>query len=255
MKRLIYSAACILLTIVFLVSAYKFFGGVHEEQESAHLTKKLIAEAISEQPTEFTHDFEKTEATEPKEVPPISVDFNALWETNQDVIAWIYCADTPINYPVTQSNDNSFYLRRLLDGSYNTSGTLFLDYRCSADFLDQNSIIYGHNMQNDSMFGTLPGYTEQSYYEAHPILWLLTPEQNYKVALFAGFVTPSDSESYNVLYDIADLGKYIDEALEKSTFTADVELNDIERIITLSTCSYEYENARYVLLGKLEECG
>lgn len=255
MKRLIYCAACTLLTIVFFVSAYKFFGEVHEEQESIHLTKKLIAEAVSEQSAESTYVFEETEAPELKEVPPISVDFNALWETNQDIVAWIYCADTPINYPVVQSDDNNYYLRRLLDGSYNTSGTLFLDCRCNADFMDRNSIIYGHNMKNNTMFGTLPSYTEQSYYEAHPIMWLLTPEQNYKVELFSGFITPSDSESYDVFYGKADLEKYVEETLQKSTFTADVELNDAGRIITMSTCSYEYENARYVLLGRLEECG
>lgn len=110
-------------------------------------------------------------------------------------------------------------------------------------------------MKNDTMFGILPEYTEQSYYEAHPVMWLLTPEQNYKVELFAGFVTPSDSESYDIVYDRKDREQYIEEALLKSTFTADVETERIERIITLSTCSYEYENARYVLLGRLKECG
>jgi sortase, srtB family len=247
MKRLISTALSILLLCVFLFSAYKIYSYFREERESSYLTNSLIDEAVSEQTASLPSDSENKPNA--KERPPITVDFNALWETNQDIIAWIYCEDTPINYPIVQSDDNSYYLRRLLDGSYNVAGTLFLDYRCKADFTDCNSIIYGHNMKNDTMFGTLPEYTEQSYYEAHPVMWLLTPEQNYKVELFAGFVTPSDSESYDIVYDRKDREQYIEEALLKSTFTADVETERIERIITLSTCSYEYENARFILIG------
>lgn len=248
MKRLICTVLLILLLCVFLFSAYRIYSYIGEERESGYLMNSLIDEAVVP-----SSDLENEPNA--KERPPITVDFNALWETNQDIIAWIYCEGTPINYPIAQRDDNSYYLRRLLDGSYNVAGTLFLDYRCKADFTNCNSIIYGHNMKNDTMFGTLLEYTEQSYYEAHPVMWLLTPEQNYKIELFAGFVTPSDSESYDVICNMNDWKQYIEDALQKSTFTANVESEGIERIITLSTCSYEYGNARYVLLGRLEECG
>ena len=128
------------------------------------------------------------------ETPPIRVDFDALREKNDDVVAWIYCPDTPINYPVVQAADNEAYLHRLLDGSKNSAGTLFMDFRNSSDFSDWNSVIYGHNMKNGSMFGTLMDYKTQSYFDAHPKVFLLTPEQDYVVKIVAGFVTPADAE-------------------------------------------------------------
>lgn len=84
------------------------------------------------------------------------------------MLAWLYCPDTVINYPVVQSDDNEYYLRRLMDGSSNTAGTLFADYRCSPDFSDPHTVIYGHNMKNDTMFGILPEYGAQEFYEPHP---------------------------------------------------------------------------------------
>lgn len=117
MKRLISTALSILLLCIFLFSAYKIYSYFREERESSYLTNSLIDEAVIP-----SSDSENELNT--KERPPIAVDFNALWETNQDIIAWIYCEDTPINYPIVQSDDNSYYLRRLLDGSYNVAGTL-----------------------------------------------------------------------------------------------------------------------------------
>ena len=73
-----------------------------------------------------------------------------------------------------------------------------MDYRCNADFSDSSSIVYGHNMKNDSMFGILPNYCEQRYFDEHPIMYLLTPETDYRVDMFAGFVTPADSEVYRL---------------------------------------------------------
>ena len=83
-----------------------------------------------------------------QETAPIIVDFEVLQTENKDIIAWLHCPDTKINYPVAQSEDNSYYLRRLLDGSWNTAGTIFMDYRNSADFSDRHTVIYGHNMKN-----------------------------------------------------------------------------------------------------------
>ena len=92
----------------------------------------------------------------------------------KDVVAWIDCEDTLINDPIVQNGDNNYYLRRLLNGQYNLSGTLFIDYRNQADFSDWNTIIYGHNMNNDTMFGILPDYRKQELFDPHPVMYLLT---------------------------------------------------------------------------------
>lgn len=246
----------------FLFSAFMLWNRRTEMQASAAVTEDMvqIATKPKQQPSApGDKDEPKPASDDPEDdgvlqkIAPIEVDFEALRQENPDIIAWIYCPDTPINYPVVQAEDNSYYLRRLVDGTWNSSGTLFLDYRNADDFSDVNSVIYGHNMQNDSMFGTLLRYTEQEYYEQHPVICLLTPEKDYQVELFAGFTTPSDS----AIYDLSAINeKTADEVLcliETSTFTAEMNVKSEDRILTLSTCSYEYSNARYVVMGVLKQ--
>lgn len=184
---------------------------------------------------------------------PIQVDFDALCGQNQDVVAWLYCPDTPINYPVAQASDNEYYLHRLLDGSKNSAGTLFMDYRNAGNLSDWNCVIYGHNMINDSMFGTLPDYKSQEYFATHTKLYLFTPAGSFAIVLVAGFTTAANDELYsNFSPDGEDQRRLIEDWLERSDFCADYEPNEEDRFITLSTCSYDYDNARYVLIGTLK---
>ena len=117
----------------------------------------LIDKAVETAPqTQQTENGQTESAIKPvSETAPITVDFERLQEENKDIIAWLYCPDTEINYPVVQSKDNEYYLRRLLDGTWNIAGTLFMDYRNAADCSDLHTIIYGHNMKNNTMFGSL----------------------------------------------------------------------------------------------------
>lgn len=196
------------------------------------------------------------EADEPqtiRETAPITVDFERLTAQYPDVVAWIYCPDTIIDYPIMQAENNEKHLRTLPDGTWNIAGTLFMDYRNAEDFSDSNSIIYGHNMKNDSMLGTLPDYSNQEYYEANPHWYLLTPTADYKIELIAGYVTHSTSEAYAIPGTAEERESLIQTSLENSDFVAEVEIAENENLITLSTCSYEYDDARYVLVGVLKE--
>ena len=107
-------------------------------------------------------------------------------------------------------------------------------------------------MKNEEMFGTLPSYSRQEYYETHPQLWILTRQCAYRVELLAGFVTAADSEAYTLFQDTEELHRYLRNAMDNSTFcAAPVDVEGVARIVTLSTCSYENPEARYVLLGGL----
>ena len=195
------------------------------------------------------------EPVEP-EYAPISVNFDLLLAENSDVVGWLYCEGTPINYPVMRSLDNEDYLHRDLNGKYLYAGSLFADYRCSAVGTDGNYIIYGHNMKNDTMFGTLDEYKRQAYYDEHPVLYYLTPECSYKLELFAGLVTKSDSEIYSVQFPNTEAFEaFLQNLQENSTFRSDVAVTGEDRIVTLSTCSYEFNNARYTVFGKLTALG
>ncbi len=189
--------------------------------------------------------------SEPKEQVPLTVDFDALSEINSDIIAWIYVKDTKINYPIVQGKNNDYYLRRMTNKKWNVGGSIFADFRIDPSLGDLNSIIYGHNMQNGTMFGSLVKYKKQTYYDEHPTAWILTPEMAYRVDFIAGFVTKTDADTYKLFDDPAALEAYLETLKGKSTFESDVDITDVERIVTLSTCSYEYKNARYVLVGSL----
>ena len=128
----------------------------------------------------------------------MTVDFESLSQVNDDVVGWIYSDDTPINYPVVQADDNQYYLHRLIDHSEDFAGSIFMDYRNTRNFYDLNTILYGHNMKNQSMFSTLQAYNDQDYFDTHPILYLLTPKQAYKIELIASFGTTHTSDIYQI---------------------------------------------------------
>ena len=251
----------LLLAATFLYSAYKLLDYYVDSQESVDLNEQIIEQSISSISTSVSNNedseseivvADETEPPMPVETSPISVDFDTLKEANDDVIGWLYCEDTPINYPVLQSDDNSYYLRRLVNGEWNIAGSLFMDYRNNLSNNDWNTVIYGHNMKNDSMFGTLPEYRNQDYYEQHPVMYFLTPEADYKIELIAGFVTPSDSALYDVYLSESYRTSLYDELFKLSDFQANEYFFEKDvQLLTVSTCSYEYETARYVVVGKM----
>lgn len=183
----------------------------------------------------------------------ISIDFDALFAENKDIVGWIYSEDTPINYPIVQSDDNDYYLRRMLDGSYNIAGSIFMDYRNSSDLTDSNTIIYGHNMKNDTMFGTLEKYGNQEYYDEHPIIYYMAPEKTYEIQLVTGYVTDAWSNTYKIPQTIKEQNELIKEMISKSSFDGDYSFGEGDNLITLSTCAYDFNDARYVVIGRLVE--
>ena len=234
----------IILSVIFAASAFHIIKITHD-YKTADKTNIEIREQfvqIIEPTTESTAENEKIQM-------PICIDFDALKQENNDIIGWIYCPDTPINYPVVKGKDNNQYLRADLKGKYLVSGTIFADYRNNEVGEDKNYIVYGHNMKNSTMFGTLVKYKDQTYYDSHPILYFLTPERNYIIELIAGAVVKRDSD----IYQTAPTDNTIADIMAKSTFNSAVEIGNGENIITLSTCSYEFNNARYVVVGKLKK--
>ena len=157
-------------------------------------------------------------------------------------------ANTGLNYPIVQTAEEGgeYYLYRDIDGSSNKNGTVFLDWQCSSNFTSQNNLVYGHNMKTGRMFAPIVKYRDQSFYDAHPYMYLYTPNQLYKVNLFAGMVTPHDSAVYS--YSLSS--DYIKECIANSTFKSSVG-TPTGNILTLSTCAYDFDNARYVVMGEM----
>ena len=130
-------------------------------------------EAADAEPTPMTaEDFR--EAVENPRRPILAVDFASLQAENGDVFGWIYSKGSQINYPVVQGSDNVFYMDHLYNEEWNPGGAIFMDYRNQPDFSDYNTIIYGHNMLDGTMFASLGKYSAPGYYDTHRELQLLT---------------------------------------------------------------------------------
>ena len=259
MKKIISTVICIVLALVAAISLFVIVRHYSEEKKAADSYSDMLDFVITDttdetQPAEPSETGETETATDPtteseENGQTIAIDFEQLLAKYPDAVGWLYCEGTTINYPVMQSNDNNYYLRRLPDGTYNTAGSLFADYRCGDIGETNNYIIYGHNMKNGTMFSSLTKYKYQSYYDEHPALYLFTPEGNYKIEPIAGFVSKPTGEVYNTEQTYEQMLEYC----SKSTFISDVSPDQEDVYITLSTCSYEYENARYVVIGRLSE--
>lgn len=250
MSKRVRRVAMVVLLAVFLFSGgYVLYTMQHyREEEEVY----ILAADTYVQPAEPVGDTPEEDEKE-KEYPPITVDFESLLEKCSDIVGWIYCEDTPINYPIVRGKDNDYYLRRSYDGTPLQAGTIFMDASNMADFSDSNTIIYGHHMRNGSMFAVLDQWMEQEFYEEHPVMWLLTPGgRDYKIVLFSGYTTPAVSDTY-VIYRGAgtQFDEYLSVCKEKSDFEADVELDREGQYVLLSTCVYVYTDARFVLHGML----
>lgn len=244
----------ILLSVLFVFLAMQI-AHIFIERKAANDSYEDLQSMVVIQETELYEDGDQESLPEQSESEPaISIDFETLQSKYSDAVGWIYCDGTPINYPVAQGRDNNQYLRHLLSGEYNTAGTIFADYRCGEIGEAKNYIVYGHNMKNGTMFSSITKYKEQVYYEEHPEMYFITPNRTYKIELLAGYVTSVNSDAYKLDYESEEqFEKYIDQATKKSTFKSNAEYTAGDRIITLSTCSYEFTNARYVVVGLIKE--
>lgn len=127
----------------------------------------------------------------------LETDLSALQQVSEDVLGWICIPDTPFSYPLLQAEDNQTYLTRAWDGTPNSSGSVFLECKSSPDFSDFNTIVYGHHMKNDSIFGSLRYYRDQAYLESHPCVYIVTAGDVRRYEIFSAYETPVVSSTYH----------------------------------------------------------
>ena len=252
--KVLYYGILVLLLAVLVFSSVKIISYMMEKKQSERNQQDLIDQVVTPGPDNTGTEIDNTGPDNSNPAPAgsepdyITVDFKALQAKYPDVVGWLYCANTGLNYPIVQTAEEGgeYYLYRDIDGSSNKNGTVFLDWQCSSNFTSQNNLLYGHNMKTGRMFAPIVKYKDQSFYDAHPYMYLYTPNQLYKVNLFAGMVTPHDSAVYS--YSLSS--DYIKECIANSTFRSSVG-TPTGNILTLSTCDYVYDNARYVVMGEM----
>lgn len=179
--------------------------------------------------------------------------FSTLQEINKDTIGWLTVNNTRIDYPVVQAKDNDYYLRRDYYQNKNRHGWIFMDYRNNPDELNENTIIYGHNLANQTMFGTLR-YALNSYWykkSANQIITFNTPNENMKFQIFSIYTIPTTNDYLDITFPTTDAYQaYIDLVKGRSIYDFNIEVTTDDKILTLSTCA-NGNDKRLVIHAKL----
>lgn len=190
----------------------------------------------------------------------LTVDWDSLRAINPDIVAWVFMPGTSINYPVVQGQDNEEYLHQAFDGSTGwlaSAGTIFLDAGNSADLTDRNNALYGHHMNDGSMFAPIADLTDQAQFNAHRDVYVLTPAGNYRLKTFALVNTVgTDAIVQTAFATDADWRAYVQDKLDRSAASqaGDVlSADDIEQSFLLSTCEYSQNDGRAVLFAAVVE--
>ena len=189
---------------------------------------KLKDKAITIQTTKDSEDTSEAR---------FKVDFDVLLQENPDTVAWIrFDEPSIISYPVVKSADNKEYLTKTFTESDNKLGAIFMDMRNTSDFSDKNTMIYGHNMKNGSMFNNIKSYTDQSFADEHPYIYIYLPDgtvSQYKVVV--GHIISETSVLYNT--HIVDTASFVQEMVKTSSIKVDFDQSQVQSVITLSTCT------------------
>lgn len=189
----------------------------------------------------------------------VNVDWDALLAVNGDTVAWLYVPNTNINYPVVRGSDNEYYLTHDFDGAQGwlaNYGAVFMDYRNEPDWSDQSYFIYGHHMNDGSMFADVAGMTSQARFDECRTLYVLSPSGNFKLRTFAMVHVPADDPLVQMRHDSPeDMASYVQDKIDRSVVNpGDVpEASEILQTFALSTCDNLYSDGRYVLFAYIEE--
>lgn len=256
-------ALCFCVTLALYLgtlTAYRQAGAAYEELQQACVVRAEVKDGMEEERNAASgrSDAEMNVASDHADMEnaacPIYVDFATLKESIPDLVGWIYGEDTAISYPVVQGEDNAFYLRHMADGRSNASGAIFMDVRNQAHTPLSNEILYGHHMKNGSMFAGLMAYKSQTYYEAHPCFYYLTEEKTYRLEIFRAGVTTGTSDIFQSAFRTKlDRAEYEKEWAHINVLTPVFDEAPDAPLMTLSTCSYEMADARFVVQGQLIE--
>ena len=178
------------------------------------------------------------------------INFDELLAINDEIIGWLEVEALDISYPVVQASDNDVYLHRTFRKQDNFAGSIFLDCVNRSDFSNRNSVIYGHNMKNGSMFGTLKKFQEQETYDKSPYFWVYTPTRIYKYEIFSTSIVGTYSDSYQVVFqNSAEFQKFLNLAKEQTMVETKAQVNFTDTVVTLSTCTGD-SSTRFIVQGK-----
>lgn len=248
-KRKIIALICLGLGLTCgAIGIYKYI----EEKNAGKEYEKLQQEVVKEEP-------KPVEEPEPEPEPTVEIpiDFVALQQQNPDVYAWIQVPGTEVDYPILQSsNDNTYYLNHTIDGEEKKEGAIFTENYNTKTFEDPNTVIYGHDMKNGSMFQSIHKYMDRSFFDNNRDIVIYMPNQIFRYKIFAAYLTDNrhllmnynfwskdEYQQYlNSIFSMRDMNAFIDTSME---------VTNEDKIITLSTCYAGISTQRYLVQAVL----
>ncbi|MCD7812667.1 MAG: class B sortase [Lachnospiraceae bacterium] len=265
---------------VFVFAGYKLYGYYKEykkaDDEYANLATYTVDETETENLDELESEVEEAllsgastvgniqsisgrevktvevgeeEVTLPVMVNPI--DFASLKEVNSDIVGWLKVRAIDLSYPVVQGEDNDYYLHQSFEQEYLFAGCLFVNYENESDFSDQNTIIYGHNMKNGSMFGSLKKLRDEDVFSKSKYFWVFTEDIIYQYRIFSARVVNSVGQTYQIVFSEEEFEEFLTTAMENSEVdNSTVSVSTEDKVVTLSTCTGD-SSTRFVVQGKL----
>ncbi len=264
--RRILLAAAVLSCAMFL---WQFFQNTRANETYDQVAKLAFREQTV--PASAPAQTEPPETTVPEAIPEETIwvpepveddpnmellkdmDLEALREINPDVVGWIIIPESKINYPLMQGTDNDFYLNHTWDKRSNAVGSIFLEAQNSPDLTDFNTIVYGHNMKNGSMFGSLGKFASEYYRTPRPYVYVVSDQGIYRYEIFSFYKAQVDSFTYNLSFD-QDATKisFLLESKRSSLAETGVVPPPTDRILTLSTCAGGGYTHRWVVQARLK---
>lgn len=230
-----------------------------EHKKSDEMQLAEHTSEAGEEATEETEDIQNVSQSDENGVyEGCPVDFAGMWEINEDVYAWITIPGTNIDYPILQHDtDNTYYLNYNIDGSYGFPGCIYTENLNSKDFLDNNTIIYGHDLKAGTMFSQLHKFKDSAFFEEHKKVYIYTPEKELSYTIFAAYLYDDRHLMYS--FDFADsqvYATYLEDVLNMRSMNAlireDVTVTAQDKIITLETCARNQPDKRYLVQAVLD---
>lgn len=253
MKRYIYNVLLVIFVVIFLVAGGMVWRHCSEAKESADAFE-AVAEMVKEEPEVPFEQEPVEEETTPE--PTISEKYLAVYQQNSDFVGWLTIEGTDIDYPVMQTpQEPDYYLKRGFDGSYSRYGVPYMQSNCVIGTSD-NLIIYGHNMNNGTMFADLCEYEQEEFYQEHKTVRFDTLYEEAEYEIIAAFKTVAYSDSGFAYHhfvhadDQTEFDSYVSRCRELALYDTGVSAQYGDQLLTLSTCEYSRTDGRMVIVAK-----
>lgn len=236
-KDYLYKLIIIILLVIISISGFQLY--------------KSLAKYYKAR-TQYNNTVQIAGSTKTSGIYTGELDWDSLKAQNSDVRAWVYLDGTIINYPIVRGSDNSFYLTHMFNKAYSGAGTFFMDANAPDNFETFNTVVYGHHMRDGSMLALIEKYYSQEFYEEHKQLELITPNAKYhlKVIGFELVYSTSDAYNYNFSND-KEKQALLDFTAKNNVINTSDQATVKDKLVTFSTCAYEANGDRYVLVAKM----